>query len=203
MQDDPTVKDVLNAAADLPKKVGKTVLKAKIPVGAVKRAFQFLLSHWISLAFSVAILLWTSSHYLSEMQRARYVCYGPKADFSLPSRPRADIAISSALAISPISQFIASVTFADGSADPDFDFKKFLSENDPNLIYAPSLSRAQNNRDATNLLKYGKSQMAAACIADKSWLTAAVVLGHALIAYLLLLVFGHLRRQMSEAVFGS
>lgn len=203
MQDDPTVKDILNAAADVPRKVGKTVLETKVPVGAVKRAFKFLLSHWISLIFAVGILLWVSSHYLSEVQRARYVCYGPKADFTLPSQPGTGISISSAIAISPVSQFIASMAFADGPPDPNFDFKKFLAENDPDLTYAGSLTRALNESDATNLLMYGKSQMAAACIADKSWLTAAVVLGHALISYLLFLVLGYLRRHMSEAVFGS
>ena len=198
MQDDPTVKDVLKAAADLPKKVGTAVLKAKLPVGAVKRALRFLLSHWISLIFSLATLLWTSSHYLSEMQSARYVCYGPKADFTLPTMPSADVSISAAVAISPISQFLASATFSEGVPDSDFDVMKFISENDPNLIYALSIAAAQNENDAKQLLQYGRRQTISACIADKSWLTAAVVVGHALLAYLLFLAVGRARRWLSE-----
>ena len=196
MKDDPTVKDVLNAAADLPKKVGKTVLEARIPVGAVKRGFQFVMSHWLSGVLSLAVLVWVSSHYLSEMKNSQYTCYGPRADFTLPNEPSDGIVISAAIAISPITQLWASMTFAEGTPDPDYDFKAFISENDPNLNYARILAPAQSESEAMALLKYARSQAVARCIADKSWLTALVVFAHALVAYVIFVNLGRLKQAM-------
>lgn len=203
MNDDPAVKDVLNAAADLPKKVGKSVLEAKIPVGAVKRVFRFALSHWVSGVLSLAILVWVTSHYVSQMQTARYVCHGPRAGFTLPDQFSTETTSSSAISISPISQFLAKATFSERPPEVSFDFKKFISENDPSWTYAQDLARAHNESDATALLEYYKGQTAAACIADRSSLTAVVVVGHALLAYLLFLAIGRGRRWLSEEMWGA
>ena len=198
MNDDPTVKDVLNAAADLPKKVGKSVLEAKVPVGAVKRGFQFVMSHWLSGVLSLAVLVSVSSHYLSEMQISRYTCYGPRADFTLPNEPPDGIVINAAIAISPISQAIGWWKLADGAGayDPDFDFQQFVDEKGLDISYLPLVAGADNFDHAVELVEYQRRQTISACIADKSWLTALVVFAHALFAYVLLVNLGRFRRAM-------
>ncbi|MBS3979919.1 MAG: hypothetical protein KGZ77_09055 [Rhodobacteraceae bacterium] len=204
MNDDPTVKDVLNAAAELPKKVGKTVLEAKIPVGAVKSGIQFVMSHWLSGVLSLAVLVWVSSHYLSEMKFARYTCYGPRADFTLPNEPPVGIVINAAISISPISQAIGwwKLANGDGANDPEFDFQKFVDEKGLDISYLPLVAGADNFDHAVELVEYQRRQTISACIADKSWLTALVVFAHALVAYLLLLTIGRGRRWISEGMFG-
>jgi hypothetical protein len=205
MNDDPTVKDVLNAAADLPKKVGKSVLEAKIPVGAVKRGFQFVMSHWLSGVLSLAVLVWVSSHYLSEMQISRYTCYGPRADFTLPSEPSDGIVISAAIAISPISEAIGWWRLAGGNGelDPDFDIQQFVKEKGLDISYLSVVVGTFNPDDALKRVEYKRRLTISACIADKSWLTLIVVVAHALLLYLLLLTLGRGRRWISEEMFGG
>ena len=71
MKDDPSVKEVLAAAASIPKKVGQSLLDAKVPVSSIASASSFIAIHWLAGLGSILILCWLSYHYLSQMDETR------------------------------------------------------------------------------------------------------------------------------------
>ena len=200
MNDDPSVKELLSTVASLPKKVGATVLNAKVPVNGFKGSVRFVLRHWLAAVLSFAVLCSVSFHYVSEISTSRYSCYGSRANFTLPRDPQPGMLINAAIAISPVSQVFASWNLESRARtyDLDWDYRKFLVDNELGIEYGPIVAAAGSSEHATRLVKYERSQVFAKCLANESWLTFLVIFAHALMAYLPLLMMIPVRHKLTD-----
>ena len=197
MTDDPTVKEVLTAVASIPQKVGRSLLAAKVPVRGVKRVAHFAIRHWLSAALSFLVLIWVTFHYIHQMDSAYYTCNGSRTDLNIPANPSTATVIFNAMTISPVFQAVVSLNsnLTDGPYDTNYEYRKVLNDYKLDSSYAPLLAGAHNFSHAMRLVAYSKSQAVARCISDRSWLTLLVVIGHAVLAYLVFLAIIPVRRE--------
>ena len=199
MQDDPSVKDVLNDAAKIPKKIGRAVLDAKVPVSSVKRLGQFLLDHWLSGLAALFVFVVVGTYYLYQLNENRNLCYGPDSYLYESSQTTVGRRIESALAMSPVLQLVSKIALSwnEGAWDQNFDVVAFLKVHAPEGNYGHNMGEAQNEQHAGRLLNYAFSQQYAKCVSDKSWVPLFVVVGHAILTYFLLLFLASVFRRRS------
>lgn len=189
MKDDPSVKEVLTAVANIPKRIGQSLLDKKVPVSRVASVGNFLSRHWLAGLTTLLFSGWLSYHYMSQMTETRYMCHGPKATFSLSTNPSTYVEIRAAIALSPLTQGLASLSWeTNNQPDMDFNFRQFMDDNQEYMSYFTAAAGAMNLNRATEIIRYERGQTIARCIANESWLTLLVVFAQVVFAYLLLLV---------------
>jgi hypothetical protein len=197
MQDDPSVKDLLSDAANIPKKIGRTILEAKVPISGFKSLGQFFVRNWLSGLAAMFVLVVVGSYYLSQLKENRHFCYGRESYLYEPNQTTSGRRLEAALAISPLAQIASNFALNSkaGAWDHDFDLVAFLKQYAPEGNYGDGMGKARNAEHAGRILNYSFSQQYAKCVSDRSWMPLFVVIGHGILTYLLLLLLGSVFRR--------
>ncbi|MBA3909459.1 MAG: hypothetical protein C0524_06115 [Rhodobacter sp.] len=71
MTEDPSVKDVLSAAVNIPKKAGQALLGAKVPVKGLQRFGRAVATQWLALVLLTALFLWVFVDHLAMVEEVK------------------------------------------------------------------------------------------------------------------------------------